>query len=38
MFIKRNDTHITDVKFGTNAASQDAANMVLTSFRAAKRH
>ena len=27
MFIKRDDTHITDVKFGTNAASQDASTL-----------
>lgn len=27
MYIKRDDTHITDIMFGTNAASQDAATL-----------
>ena len=27
MYIKRDDTHIIDIKYGTNAASQDAATL-----------
>jgi len=27
MYIKRDDTHIVDIKYGTNAASQDAATL-----------